>query len=78
MYFRICYEFIEKFFKLNPNEKQLEEINKYIKDNKLPKNDFILKRTFLFLSFFHMYPGIGHRLHNMVEELGEDAKFHKK
>jgi hypothetical protein len=78
IYSRIYYEFIEKFFKFNPNPKQLEEINKYIKENKLPKNDFVIKRTFLLLSFFHMYPVIGHQLNNMAEELGEDVKFHNE
>jgi len=56
----------------------MNHATKHIKDNKIPKNDFIVKRTFLLLSFFHMYPGIGHRLHNMTEELGEDVKFYKK
>jgi hypothetical protein len=78
MYSRVYYEFIAKFFEYHPNQNQLGEIKEYIKENKLPKNEFVIKRTFLLLSFFHMYPVIGHRLHNMAEELGEDVKFHKE
>ena len=75
---RIYYEFVEKFFKINPNEKQLEEVYKYIEENNLLKSDFVIKRTFLLLSFFHMYPRIAHQLHNMTEELGEDLKYHNE